>query len=163
MNPPPPAHYRYPRTHRLSGERAYEAVFSAKVRKNMGPLSVYGMPNGLTHPRLGLSVSRRVGTAVVRNRIKRLVREAFRLCQHDWPAGYDLVVVVHRHEPAGLADYQRLLFGAVRSVHLEWQRRQRRTTESPPPGPPAGPASLPSPPVRPSSPPSTPSSPDSDR
>ena len=47
--------------------------------------------NGLPHPRLGLIVGRRHGGAVQRNRLKRVLREAFRLSQHDLPAGYDLV------------------------------------------------------------------------
>jgi ribonuclease P protein component len=54
---------------------------------------VYGSPNGLTHPRLGISASRRVGGAVVRNRWKRLVREAFRLSRWQLPAGLDLIVI----------------------------------------------------------------------
>ena len=43
--------------------------------------------------RLGVSVSRKVGGAVVRNRVKRLYREAFRLTQHDLPPGVDLVLI----------------------------------------------------------------------
>ena len=42
-------------------------------------------------PRLGLSVSRKVGGAVRRSRVKRLLREAFRLNKHRMSAGYDLV------------------------------------------------------------------------
>lgn len=42
--------------------------------------------------RLGVVVGRRFGTAVRRNRFRRVVREAFRLSQHQWPAGYDIVV-----------------------------------------------------------------------
>ena len=54
---------------------------------------VFGYPSGLPHPRLGLSVSRKVGPAVVRNRWKRLLREAFRLSREELPAGLDLIVV----------------------------------------------------------------------
>lgn len=55
--------------------------------------SVHVRPNGLEHARMGMTVSRRVSTkAVVRNRIKRCVRENFRVTQ-DTLAGLDLVVV----------------------------------------------------------------------
>jgi len=54
---------------------------------------VFGHPNGLACPRLGLSVSRKLGNAVVRNRWKRRLREAFRLEQTRLPAGLDLIVI----------------------------------------------------------------------
>jgi ribonuclease P protein component len=56
-------------------------------------------------PRLGVVASRKVGCAVMRNRCKRLVREAFRIHQHALPRGLDVVVIVRpgTHELA-LAD-----------------------------------------------------------
>ncbi|MCX5659517.1 MAG: ribonuclease P protein component [Planctomycetota bacterium] len=129
QKPDPRPSYRFGRELKLGGSREFEAVFDARVKKNHGPLTLFAIPNDLGHLRLGLSVSRRVGNAVMRNRIKRLIREAFRLCQHDWPTGYDVVVVVRPHEPAILAEYQRLLSAGIRSLHLEWERKRRREAQ----------------------------------
>jgi ribonuclease P protein component len=53
-------------------------------------------PSGLPPTRLGVTVTRKVGKAVKRNRIKRLVREAFRREHHALPAGLDMVWVAKR-------------------------------------------------------------------
>jgi len=113
----------FPKSHHLRSPREFDAVYAAKTREARGPVTVYAKPNELGHPRLGMSVSRKVGTAVRRNRIRRLLREAMRLMQHDFPAGYDLVIVVRPHEPLMLADYQRLLAGAVLKLHNVWRKR----------------------------------------
>ena len=72
---------------------------------------------------------RRVGTAPKRNRIKRLLRESFRLMQHDFPRPYDLVIVVRPHEPVILAEYQRMLSAMMVKLHAMWQQRG----DNPPP------------------------------
>ena len=46
-------------------------------------------------PRLGMRVSRKVGNAVTRNRVKRIVRELFRLQQSNLPSGCDLIIIPH--------------------------------------------------------------------
>lgn len=98
---------------RLHGNRAFRAVFTAELRKSMGPIVVCGRPNGLNYNRLGLSVPRRVGNAVIRAGIKRLLREAFRLGQHDGPTGYDLVLVVRPHKRLTVVEYQKLIHDAL--------------------------------------------------
>jgi len=113
----PKRSYAYPKSRRLRGRGEIAHVYDAKIREGRGPLLVYALPNELGHPRLGLSVSTRVGNAAVRNRIKRLLRESFRLLQHDFPQGYDWMVVVKPHETMILAEYQKLLMSLVVKLH----------------------------------------------
>lgn len=120
--------YTFRRIHRLGGQLEFAAVFEAKAKDSKGPLTLYSLPNALGHPRLGISISRKVGTAPRRNRIKRLLRECFRLTQHDLPGAYDLVIVVRPHEPMALADYQELL------RELALKSHQRRTARQNPAG-----------------------------
>ena len=129
--PAGPRSYTLPKSHRLGGQNAFAHVYDARTRESRGPLTLYAVPNDLAHPRLGLSVSRKVGTAVRRNRIKRRLREAFRFHQHDLPAGYDFVIVVRPHEPLILAEYQKLLTAAMLKLHAIWQKRPRPKQNSP--------------------------------
>jgi ribonuclease P protein component len=55
-------------------------------------LVLFGRENNIGHPRLGITVSRKIGGAVVRNRIKRLFREVFRKSLREIPNQLDIVV-----------------------------------------------------------------------
>ncbi len=71
----------------------FERTYARKRSSADGVLIVYACENGLSHARLGCSVSKKIGNAVVRNRFKRLFREAFRLSQHELPQGVDFIVI----------------------------------------------------------------------
>ena len=129
IEPQPPERLKYTHAHRLSGDKAFQAVFSNKLRKSSGPLAVLALPNGLDHHRLGLTVSRRVGNAVKRHRIKRMLREAFRLNQSKWPGRYDLVVIVYPHEVLTRDEYVEHLARAVNQLHAVAEKRAARQAE----------------------------------
>lgn len=111
MSSEPRLHYR--KRQRLGKRADFDRVFQLRRRAFDGPLGLYIAPNELGYSRLGISMSRKVGTAARRNRIKRLLRESFRLLQHELPAGYDLVVVPRAHEPMPLDAYRAALTALV--------------------------------------------------
>lgn len=118
------------RRHRIGHARDFQAAYKQGLRKPRGPLLVFARPNGLEHARLGLSVPRRVGNAVRRNRVKRLLREAFRTLCPEMAPGYDLVVSVRPHDPLPAEEYRRLLESAWKSLDRDWRKRAERQESS---------------------------------
>ncbi|MCP3902816.1 MAG: ribonuclease P protein component [Planctomycetes bacterium] len=115
--------YRFPRRMRLARQEDFRAAYQARVNRRAGPLAVYLRGNGLDHARLGISIPRRVGRAVVRNLIRRRVREAFRHLRLTLGAGYDVVINVRPHEPLPQDEYERLLADALPALERTWTRR----------------------------------------
>jgi ribonuclease P protein component len=117
--------FSFPRAMRLSGKLAFAGVYDNGVSQTRGPLKAVGIANGLSHVRLGLSVSRRVGTAPQRNRIKRLLREALRQLPQSRSLGYDVVIVVRPHEPLTLAGYQKILGELLSKMRVQLVKREK--------------------------------------
>jgi ribonuclease P protein component len=112
--------------HRLRHKREFDAVYAARVVAKQGPLTVFGLPNGVAEARLGLSVGRRVGNAVARNAAKRRVREAFRMVRAAFERdgnALDVVVAVSPHARLGGDGYRDLMVAAAARLWKQWDKR----------------------------------------
>ncbi|HEY4280248.1 MAG TPA: ribonuclease P protein component [Conexibacter sp.] len=108
---------------RLSRSAEFDRVFRQGRSLANRVLVLYAFPRGEEGvPRLGLSVSRRVGGAVERNQVKRLLREAFEVESKGLPEGVD-VVVVARPEARAVAERDGL--EGIRSALAELIARAR--------------------------------------
>ena len=85
----------------------------AKGRSGVSPyLVVYCRPNRRKNNRLGVTVSAKLGHAVVRNRVRRRLREIFRLSQPEMKQGYDVIIVARSR--AVTATYRELTAAYLR-------------------------------------------------
>lgn len=91
--------HRFHRRDRVRTRTEFQRVYANDVYAADGVLVLRGCWNALDRPRIGLSVSRRVGSAVVRNRWKRWIREAFRRQRALFPFPIDIVARPKRGAP----------------------------------------------------------------
>lgn len=100
----PSANLRFLRSLRLTRSSDFDRVFELRCKAADSRLVLFLAPNQLPHARMGLSVSRRHGNSVVRHRLRRRMREAFRLEQHQLVAGLDYVLVPGREAVTATMD-----------------------------------------------------------
>ena len=115
--------YRLTVKGRIKRSRDFQAVYSVRCRAEDERLIVYVGPGKVGHSRLGLSVGKKVGSAVRRNRTKRTLREAYRLSQHDLPGPWDYVLIPRVGVAASTEQYRESLM----RLSLELQRRLEKS------------------------------------
>lgn len=98
------------RDQRLRSKSDIEHAFNSGLRRHHRPLSacVYRRTDDAA-TRMVVSIGKRCGNAVMRNRIRRRIREAYRLQQRQFPQGLDILIMVQRHDPLPMAGYQQVL------------------------------------------------------
>ena len=86
--------FSFPKKKRLISNRQFKAILARKLCVSDELLILYMAENDCGYPRLGVSVGKSCGNAVVRNRLKRLLREAFRQSQRQIPADFDYLLMI---------------------------------------------------------------------
>ena len=107
---------------RIKRPSDFRRVYDRRCSASDSVLVVYGRSNELPFSRLGVSVSRKLGGAVCRNRWKRLLREAYRLNRNELPIGIDWILIPRNSDPAAL----NRLIESLRALTTVVQRKLQR-------------------------------------
>jgi len=83
---------QYPRGARIVRKADFDAVYRNGKRRSSSHFTVFLKANDLPQSRFGFSIKRALGGAVVRNRIRRRIREVVRLHREEISAGWDFVI-----------------------------------------------------------------------
>ena len=108
--------YMCPKSLHLRSSQDFERVYAVGQRAGDDHLLIFASVNDLNVNRLGLSVSRKHGSAVHRNVKRRRIREVFRCLQHDLPGSFDLIAVPRQRDDSTLQDYRNSLRSLIRKL-----------------------------------------------
>jgi ribonuclease P protein component len=121
----------FPKTARVLKRNEYLAIQRSPLRIVTENFIIYGRKKRRRSNRIGITVSKKVGNAVVRNLVKRLVRESFRLNHDALPPELDLVLVARRQRPVTelQTTISQMLEGAQK-LGIQFRNRQSKTSKS---------------------------------
>lgn len=112
----------------------FQAVYDRRRSVSDSGMILYALENGLAYSRVGLSVSKKYGGAVQRNRLRRLYREAFRLTKEQLPAGLDLVLIPRTQQEPTLEDVRKSLVKLIKQAHKKLEKDKAVADASGPEG-----------------------------
>lgn len=114
--------YKRPPETRIRKRRDYLACYERGVKYHSAHFIVFALPVISSAPRSGVAVSKKIGGAVARNRVKRVLREFFRLNYRDLPA-MDIVAVAKKDAPAlGLRAAEAELAPIIRRLRRDFSQ-----------------------------------------
>jgi len=115
--------FSFPKNKRLLSNSQFKAILDRGRRLSNGLLTLYVAQNDCGYARLGVSVGKSSGNAVARNRLKRLLREAFRQSQEQISAGYDYVLMISNRRAKGSEAAGQPTFKQVKASFLALVQR----------------------------------------
>jgi len=89
----------YRRAEKVTNKSSYRTIYEQGVRRSSRFFTAIACGNPKGGKRLGITVTKKTGNAVFRNRMKRLIREFFRRNKDLFPTGHDVVVMAKKNTP----------------------------------------------------------------
>jgi ribonuclease P protein component len=117
--------FSFPKEERLRNKSQFQKVFRHGRKQKSEAITLFLLKNKLSQNRFGISIGKKFGSAAKRNRMKRLVREAYRLNKQKFLSGtagedlgtFDIVVVIHHPKHSTLGEITQTLEKLFSSAH----------------------------------------------
>lgn len=124
------AKYKFPKSARLSSKSDFRKVLDYKLFAKNDLMTLYIAPNNASKSRFAVSISAKTAPAAVRNRLKRLAKEAFRLNRDAILQNYDYFIIFSRLlSKVKPCDIKKLSFATVKDSFLELAGQIRKNLE----------------------------------